>query len=37
MIESLRSQINVLSPINDIYEDLIIEKGKLKKQMEEFR
>ena len=37
MIESLRSQINVLSPANDMYEDLIIEKDELEKQMEEFR
>ena len=37
MIESLRSQINVLSPANDMYEDLIIEKEELEKQMEEFR
>ena len=37
MIESLRSQINILSPANDMYEDLIIEKEELEKQMEEFR
>ena len=37
IIESLRSQINVLSPANDMYEDLIIEKDELEKQMEEFR
>ena len=37
MIESLRSQIAVLSPANDMYEDLIIEKDDLERQMEEIK
>ena len=37
IIDSLRSQINVLSPANDMYEDLIIEKDELERQMEEIR
>ena len=37
IIDSLRSQINVLSPANDMYEDLIIEKDELERQLEEIR
>ena len=37
IIDSLRSQINVLSPANDMYEDLIMEKDELERQMEEIR
>ena len=37
IIESLRSQINVLSPANDMYEELIMEKDELERQMEEIK
>ena len=37
IIDSLRSQINVLSPANDMYEELIMEKDELERQMEEIK
>ena len=37
IIDSLKSQINVLSPANDMYEELIMEKDDLENQLEELK
>ena len=37
IIDSLKSQINVLSPANDMYEELIMEKDELERNMEEIK
>ena len=37
IIDSLKSQINALSPANDMYEQIIIEKDELEQQLEEIK
>lgn len=37
IMETFRNQINALSPANDMYEQIIIEKDELEKQMEDMK